>query len=204
LNAVHDGELRVGERVLVVGLGAVGTLITRIAVLAGAEEVTAYDPIPARRRLAERWGAQPAAIDDLVSGTAFAVDADVVFEASGNPDAFATASACCASHGRIVVVSTYAAATRIALPGQQWAVKQPTIAFSTSRPGTHVRAEPRWNHARLLAAARHLLSSGRITAEDLVTATLPIDRAADAYRLVEEGRDDALCAMFDYGQTTSR
>jgi threonine dehydrogenase-like Zn-dependent dehydrogenase len=77
-------------------------------------------------------------------------------------------------------------------------VSQPTIVFSTSRPGTLVRNEPGWSHGRLLATARELLGSGRIAAEELIGAALPLERAAEAYRLIDEEPSSVICAVLDY------
>jgi len=105
LNAVHDSSLRLGERVVVFGLGTLGLLVARLAVLGGASQVLAADPVAVRRARAGAWGAEPVAPDVVPDAKA-----DVVFEASGSAAALADAVDACAPYGRIVVVSTYALA----------------------------------------------------------------------------------------------
>ena len=90
LAAVRDANVRVGERVAVFGLGAIGLPILQMTILSGAATVYAVDPLPARRALARRLGAtacyDPAAGDvglEIKQATAGA-GVDVAIEVSGN------------------------------------------------------------------------------------------------------------------------
>jgi threonine dehydrogenase-like Zn-dependent dehydrogenase len=55
--AIHDANIRLGDTVAVFGLGAIGLIAIQLAKLAGAHRVIAFDPIPTRRELASRLGA---------------------------------------------------------------------------------------------------------------------------------------------------
>jgi len=66
------------------------------------------------------------------------------------------------------------------------------------RFGSRPRGEPRWSHSRLLEQARRLLGDGQIAAEDLVTQTFPLDRAAAAYEALEGPVDGQLCGVLAY------
>ena len=57
LQALHDARVKIGDVVVIFGLGALGLLAVQLARLAGAAEVVAVDPLPARRRLAQKTGA---------------------------------------------------------------------------------------------------------------------------------------------------
>ncbi len=57
LNAVRRGEVAMGDLVVVVGCGTVGLMAILFASRL-AREVIAVDGIPARRQLAERFGAR--------------------------------------------------------------------------------------------------------------------------------------------------
>ena len=67
LAAVHDARIKVGDRVAIFGLGAIGLLAVQLARMAGAGWIDAIDLYPARRELASRFGADrtldPAACD---------------------------------------------------------------------------------------------------------------------------------------------
>ena len=57
LAAVHDAAIKLGDRVAVFGLGAIGLLALQMARLNGAVQVIALDPIPGRLVKAEELGA---------------------------------------------------------------------------------------------------------------------------------------------------
>src|SRR5690606_536854 len=65
--AMRDAGIRLGDRVAVFGLGAIGLIAVQLARLAGAAEVTAVDPLANRRDLAMAFGADvaidPAGVD---------------------------------------------------------------------------------------------------------------------------------------------
>ncbi|HEV8633968.1 MAG TPA: zinc-binding dehydrogenase [Chloroflexota bacterium] len=67
LGGVRDGGVRIGDRVAVFGLGAIGLVALQIAKVAGASFVAAVDPIEGRRAVAARTGADlvldPTAVD---------------------------------------------------------------------------------------------------------------------------------------------
>lgn len=58
--AMRDGAIKLGDRVAVFGMGAIGLFAVQLARLAGADRVIAVDPIPARRNLALAFGAEVA------------------------------------------------------------------------------------------------------------------------------------------------
>ena len=62
--AMRDGNLKLGDRVAVFGMGAIGLLAVQLARLGGAAWVIAVDPIAARRDLALGLGAD-VALDPL-------------------------------------------------------------------------------------------------------------------------------------------
>lgn len=55
--AMRDVPIRLGDRVAVFGLGAIGLIAMQLAKLAGASQVVAIDPLANRRELALRFGA---------------------------------------------------------------------------------------------------------------------------------------------------
>lgn len=65
--AMRDAGIKLGDRVAIFGLGAIGVIAVQLARLAGAAEVVAVDPIANRRDLAMAFGADvaidPAGVD---------------------------------------------------------------------------------------------------------------------------------------------
>jgi (R,R)-butanediol dehydrogenase / meso-butanediol dehydrogenase / diacetyl reductase len=88
-HAVDQAQLTAGKSVAITGVGTIGLLIQQIAMRAGAARVFVVDPMPGKRELALRlgadWAVDPLA-EDAVAGGRSRLDGrgfDVVFEASG-------------------------------------------------------------------------------------------------------------------------
>ena len=117
--AIHAHALalvRPGESVLVIGTGVMGVLGVQVARHGGAGTVLAIGRSPAKRALAERFGAALADGRDAVLDATGGVGAGVVFETAGGPPSVGLAGAstldlaarCVRRGGRIVVVSVLA------------------------------------------------------------------------------------------------
>lgn len=79
--AVSRAAIVAGERLAVVGAGAIGALAIQLARVAGPSEVVAFDPNPLRTAIAERCGATRAMTPDDASDEPGGFD--VVIEAAG-------------------------------------------------------------------------------------------------------------------------
>ncbi len=114
LHAWRRARLSGGERVVVVGAGAIGLLLLQVLRAKGAGWVGIIEPRAERRRLAEALGADvvidPGAGDPARTVARLTGDerADVAFECVGNAAAFATAVRAAGKGGRIVLVGLVA------------------------------------------------------------------------------------------------
>jgi (R,R)-butanediol dehydrogenase / meso-butanediol dehydrogenase / diacetyl reductase len=111
-HAIRRSGLTVGHRVLVMGAGPIGLLVTALARLGGADRIAVVEPGAGRRDLALRMGADVALdpsdeVDGPVMELTESRGADIVFEASGNPTAFNQAQHLVRKQGRIVMVAVY-------------------------------------------------------------------------------------------------
>lgn len=112
LNGVRAADLQLGESVVVTGLGLIGLLAVRFAKLAGAFPILGADLSENRRKLSQVMGTD-SAWDPREEGFAAAVKAqtagrlaDVVIEASGNPQAIAQAAKLVRNGGRLVILGS--------------------------------------------------------------------------------------------------
>ena len=109
LNGVHDARIRIGDLVVVFGLGVPGQIVAQAARAAGAT-VFGVDPAASRRAMARRHGADrvldPAAgsIADTVKSETAGRGADVCIEVSGVPAALAEAMRTVAYSSRVVAM----------------------------------------------------------------------------------------------------
>ena len=81
VRALRRGGLQPGERVAVVGLGAVGLMAVQAAAAFGADSVAVVEPLPGRRALAMRLGADGPCHPAMPRS----LQADVAVECAGTP-----------------------------------------------------------------------------------------------------------------------
>src|SRR5262249_7849270 len=144
----------------------------------GASEVIVVEPLEARRALARRLGIDTA----LPPGEPFG-EVDLAIEVSGSPGALDQALRSVAFGGTVVGASWYGTKPVPLLLGGPF--HRQRLRIVSSQVGTIDAAlQPRWSHARRLALARDLLSS--LLLEPLISHRFPIERAADAYALVDQ------------------
>jgi (R,R)-butanediol dehydrogenase / meso-butanediol dehydrogenase / diacetyl reductase len=161
VRALRRGRLQLGDRVCVVGGGATGLMAAQAARASGAAEVGLVEPSPERREIGDEVGmdwTEPAAPEGL--------DADLVLECSGSPEAIADAVRACRPGGRVVLVGLYRSA--IGFDFLALVEHEREVIGSLS----HV-------HDQDFPAALALLGSGQVWAEPLVTDRVPLQRALE-------------------------
>jgi 2-desacetyl-2-hydroxyethyl bacteriochlorophyllide A dehydrogenase len=201
VNVLLDAHPRIGDRAVVFGQGVIGLLVTQLLRLAGLERVIAVDPIERRRALARELGADAAFApgDDVIALVREATDqrgADLAIEASGNEHALNAAISCVAFQGTVMVCSWYGTkpvALRLGDHFHRGRIRIASSQVSAIDPGL----QPRWDRRRRVAFARDLLT--RLRLEPLISHRIPFERAADAYRLVDEHPDDTVQVVLTYG-----
>ncbi len=189
LAAVRDAGVRLGDRVAVFGMGAIGLLVVALARLSGAEAVFAVDPLPNRRVLAGRMGAD-SAFDPRSCDSAYEIKratgkrgVDVAIEASGSYAALQEAIRAVHFSGLVVTVSFYygeGAALRL---GEEWHHTRVTVRSSMPVWGNPSRDAPAWDDERVEDTVFRLMAAGRIPAEGLVH---PIVRFEESPAAIED------------------
>jgi alcohol dehydrogenase len=173
-DAVVRGEVKVGDTVCVVGLGAVGLMAVMCAVDLGAA-VIAVDRVEARREAAERLGARPVVPEEVaavVAGETDDLGADVVVEAAGTPGALDTALRLARGRGIVSVVGAHFEPD-YPLNNALMFERELTLRFSIGDSAGH----------RPMLLER--IAAGRLDPARVVTHRLPLADAAEAYRLFD-------------------
>ncbi|HUE28049.1 MAG TPA: alcohol dehydrogenase catalytic domain-containing protein, partial [Solirubrobacteraceae bacterium] len=112
-NAVHVARLLpgvIGEHILVFGAGAIGLCVVSVLRHAGAGTLTVVDPVPARRELALRAGAQAALEPERTPELG---EADHVVDAAGVTSSRRQAISSCAAGGSIVLLGLHTAESEL-------------------------------------------------------------------------------------------
>ena len=97
LGGIRDANVRAGDHVVVIGLGAIGQIAVQLAKKSGASVVIAVDPIEKRRAIAVRHGAD-FCLDPAVCDVGYEIKrltgklgADGILETSGSMQALQSA-----------------------------------------------------------------------------------------------------------------
>jgi 2-desacetyl-2-hydroxyethyl bacteriochlorophyllide A dehydrogenase len=193
---VRHARLDPGTPVCVLGAGLVGALAQRLAAAAGAGDLTVVARTRAKEAIARAGGALSFVLAHDAEAIA-AVAAPVVIEATGDPDAIATAVEAAAPGGRVVLLGSPRGATR-SLPVELIRAKElelvgahvNTLAALGELNGTdEFRAE-----AEAFLSA---LGEGRLWVSDLLSEVVD-PREADAFYRRLGSAGDIVGAVFDW------
>jgi 2-desacetyl-2-hydroxyethyl bacteriochlorophyllide A dehydrogenase len=190
LQVCLDAAPRLGEHVVVAGMGAVGILVAALLARTGAE-VLGSEPEQARRAAATAFGVRTAAPDEvgeLVAAQTSGRGADMVVEASGDPRALAASLGLLAHEGTVLVCSWYG--TRPASLPLGGAFHRRRLSLRSSQVSTLPAAlTARWDRARRSALAWRLARD--LPLRVVATHEFPFERAGEAYARVD-GKEDGL------------
>jgi threonine dehydrogenase-like Zn-dependent dehydrogenase len=192
LGGTHDAAIKLGDRVAIFGLGAIGMLALQMARLNGAGQILAVDPIPGRLELARAFGADvtvnPTECEAglAIKGASGGAGVDVAIDISGNYAALQQALRCVHREGLMVTVSFYGDKTGRVDLSSEWHHNRITLRSSMPVWGCTHRCQPMWDLARLERTAIGLLEEGKLQVEPLIGARIPFEHAAEAYAMIDE------------------
>ncbi|CAN5616901.1 zinc-binding alcohol dehydrogenase [soil metagenome] len=197
LQVTLDAGARFEEPVIVIGLGVVGMLTAAMLQRSGAR-VLAVEPLRWRRDIAVTLGiraAEPGAAGDELSAMRAADGVPLIIEASGNPEALASALPLLAHEGTALVASWYGTKeVRLAL-GAEFHRRRLTIR-SSQVSTIPARLSGRWTTDHRRRTACDLL--GKLPLDELATHTFPFEQAAEAFAAVDEGREGLMHVALGY------
>ncbi|HUS17778.1 MAG TPA: zinc-binding dehydrogenase [Chloroflexia bacterium] len=206
LAATHDAAIKLGDRVAVFGLGAIGMLAAQMARLNGASFVCVVDPMPDRRALALELGAD-LALNPLEGDAGMAIKqatggrgVDVAIEISGVYAALQQAMRAVHKEALVVTASYYGdQGGRLDL-SREWHHNRITLRSSMPVWDCAHRCAPMWDMRRLESTAIGLLASGALQSAPLIGARVPFGRAAEAYALIDTATSGNIKVLLTYSQ----
>jgi 2-desacetyl-2-hydroxyethyl bacteriochlorophyllide A dehydrogenase len=157
-----------GARVLVIGAGPIGLAVTLLAQLAGAREVVVSEIAPGRRAKAASIGAT------VVEKPG---PAEIIFECVGVPGLLRQCIDLAPLHGQIIVVGVCRGEDQIF----------PRVALRKELSIRFVLGYTRDEFAMVL----HLLASGRIDPEPLITGVIGLDETPAMFEALRKPGDHA-------------
>ncbi len=176
--AIHSialAKIQIGASVAILGAGPIGLLLLKLARMAGASSVFVTDPLPWRRKMALKWGAdaviEPSGenvVEQIMKSTN-GRGCDVVMEAAWGSVTVGEAIESARLGGRVVLVG---------IPADD---KLEMKASTARRKGLTILFVRRMKHA--YPRAIQLVSEGKIPLNALISHRFPLAQAAHAFQL---------------------
>jgi (R,R)-butanediol dehydrogenase / meso-butanediol dehydrogenase / diacetyl reductase len=186
---VERGGVAPGDRVLITGAGPIGALAALCAHSAGASTVYVSEPNAARRARAEALGVatvlDPTVVDvpELLHDETDGVGVDVAIECSGHSNGFAAAVASLRKRGTLAQTGLFVGEATV--EPMLWSLNDLTIV------GTWCY----WVYDFDRIAAQ--IASGSLPVERVVTSTVSLDGAPDAFAMLASGTADEIKVLVE-------
>ncbi|MDB6088827.1 MAG: oxidoreductase [Gammaproteobacteria bacterium] len=203
LNGVHDAAIRVGDLVVVFGLGVPGQIVAQAARASGAT-VIGVDPVKARRDMALRLGADrvldptETPIADTIKSETGGRGADVCIEVSGAAPALSEAIRTVAYSSRVVAMGFFQGEARGLQLGEEFHHNRVELVCSQIS-GVSPAASHRWSKLRLWQSAVRLQYEKRLNLTALITHSVTFEEAPALFARIDAGEPDLLQAMLTFG-----
>lgn len=207
LQGIRKTCVELGESVVVLGQGLVGNLALQLAKLSGGMPVIAVDTYDFRLGISRKCGSDfvfnptqvslKECVDDVTDGKG----ADVVVEASGNPQAIATALELAGRRARVIILGSPRGTSEVDFYS---AVHRKAVsvigAHETARP-LHESSHGWWTEQDDTSLVLKLIDKGLLETKDLITAKMSFLKAEEAYRQLTESKDKTLGIILDWKNT---
>jgi predicted dehydrogenase len=213
MQGVRQADVRLGERIAVIGLGVVGLLTAQLVRAAGGR-VVAVDVDERACALARDLGADlavprraqvEAAVAAFSNGVG--VDAVIICASTDTNDPVELAGALARDRGRVVVVG----AVGMEIPRDPYYLKELELRLSRSYgPGRYDPlyedyghdypiAYVRWTEQRNMEEFLRLVQAARVDVDRLTTHRFQVDQAQEAYALLsDDGSDRPIGILLEY------
>lgn len=174
LHGVDRANIKIGNSVVIIGMGSIGQLVLQLVKSAGAANIIAVEPQPSKREKAIKLGAT-IAIDPLSQDVKQVISElgmasiDSVIECVGRANTMEMAIDVASRGATVVLFGLTAPNTEIRVkPLEQIFRKELTITSSYVNPLVTERVI-------------HLLASGRIDLDSVITDVIPLDEAVKIF-----------------------
>lgn len=192
LMAVRESHVRLGDRVAIFGMGAIGLLALQMCKISGGLCVIAVDPIERRRILAEKMGADyaisPESVDvgmkirELTDGKGV----DVSLEISGSYQALHQAIRATRYGGRVIPVSWYHGEASGLNLGEEFHFNRLTLVSGARVESEPYREHPLWNRERVYSTAIELFIKKKLSVQGIINPVVKFSQVIEAYKMIDE------------------
>jgi (R,R)-butanediol dehydrogenase/meso-butanediol dehydrogenase/diacetyl reductase len=183
MDGIDLAQIKIGNTVAISGVGGIGSIILNMLLLQGGTRVTAIDPVPSKRELALKMGAQNVIdpynenlverVKEITGGRGF----DVIFDAAGVPKAAPPLLDCMAYRGTLVYFAVFPMDYELPLNLYNLYMKEGRIqtVFTTI-----------YNFPRVIDLIP------RMQLDKIVTKVLPLSQGVEAFNLFLESKNNKI------------
>jgi threonine dehydrogenase-like Zn-dependent dehydrogenase len=199
LGIVHDASPRLGERVLVIGLGVVGLLVSALLLRAGAGLVIGVEPHDLRREQAERLGCRTLAPEEPRLGERIATltggrGPDAAVNCSGAEAGLQLALDTLCFEGTLVEASWYGS-RRVSLELGAAFHRRRLRVVSSQVSSVAAALGPRWDKRRRLELALAMLPE--LDPSRWITHRFALSQAQEAFELLDRHPERVLQVVLE-------
>ena len=189
INALWDGQPGIGDRIAVVGAGAVGCLCAWLASRITGCQVQLIDINPDRADIGNALG-----VDFRLPQQA-AANADLVIHASGSAAGLATAIDLAGFEATVLELSWYGSQeTSVPLGGRFHSQRLRILSSQVGHIPPSRRS--RWNHGRRLELVMRLLAADEL--DSLITDDSPFEQLPEVLAGLSQNASRAICHRITY------
>lgn len=204
MNGIRKGELEWGESMACYGLGLVGQLAVRFALVAGVRPVVGFDVATDRLDYLPDdpavVGVDPTATNpaELVRDHNHGRLADAVYECTGNPSVIPGEFDVLREQGRLVVLSSPRGPTELDLHDVCNAPSYSIIGAHDYSHPTHETPQTPWTYWRHYELFFDLLSAGALDTKSLISHRIAPGDAPATYERLLDDRTDTMGAIIEW------
>ena len=205
IHCVRESNIRYGDRVAVIGLGALGLLAVNIARAAGAETLIACDFLPKRRALAAEYGAdhtldpRDGELALMVRELTHDVGVDVCIELTGVYPGLQSAIRSTRVGGLICSAGFYQGEAQGLFLGREYHHNRLTMIVPHGCGGGHEsRDYPYWDQQRAGETILSMMRQGRLNPRGLINRVYSLGDATNVFQQIRERPDDIIKFAVDF------
>ena len=200
MHGLHKVNIKIGDWIVVFGLGVVGNLSAQLAGLQSAGRVIGIDPIENRRKIAEKVGIKTLdpgngdlaeRISDITGG-----GANIIIETSGSPAALAQTFQIAAYGGQISLVAGHYGTRQLDMKTDF--LNKELAIFGARRVDVYSRSTDydRWTVVKCAEEIYKMIEAGVINVEPLITHCIEPENAPQIYKRLIDNDESMLGVIF--------
>lgn len=199
VNSARESNVRFGDAVAVVGLGAIGLLTVKVAALSGADVIFAVDPLPKRRKLAQDFGAHhvidPFAVDaalEIKEMTGGGVD--VAIEISGHYAALDTAIRATRFGGAVCNAGAISGNAAELWLGREFLLNSLRMIVPRGNGAMEYAPSdyPSWDQYRVFDTIVSMMKQGKLTVPGLIDPLVSIEDFPETFELIKRNPSEVV------------